>query len=398
MDIRARALKLWENGEFLRAQLEGRELFPWGIPVPPLKADELLKGFSDVRDWIARLDSGSKESLGHGYVVEKKPIHHRKLGTQSVPRRIRIDTPQDFLSLMGKQRDFNRFEKRVPRILDQLPSLRDFLVQRPSLVLQYEDDWDRLSAVCGYFLGHPKPGLYLRQLDIPGVDTKFIESHLGFLSELLETVLPESSKAPGVRGSAHHGFERRFGLLYEPPTVRFRLLDPTLSIMGLTDLSVPLAEFQNLKIPVRRVFIVENKMNGLCFPNVEGAMVVFGMGYGVGALAGVDWLRELELYYWGDVDTHGFAILERVRSSFPHVRSFLMDQATLMTFRDLCVQEEPTQRFTKDLPHLTTEEAALYEGLRGEKWGARLRLEQERVAYGYVRQKLDAMLRKRIGV
>ena len=39
---------------------------------------------------------------------------------------------------------------------------------------------------------------------------------------------------------------------------------------------------------------------------------------------------SLDLVYWGDLDTHGFAILNRLRECFPHARSMLMDRATLL--------------------------------------------------------------------
>ena len=34
----------------------------------------------------------------------------------------------------------------------------------------------------------------------------------------------------------------------------------------------------------------------------------------------------------GDIDTHGFAILDTLRARFDHVESFLMDRDTLMAF------------------------------------------------------------------
>jgi hypothetical protein len=38
-------------------------------------------------------------------------------------------------------------------------------------------------------------------------------------------------------------------------------------------------------------------------------------------------------------DTHGFAILDRSRRAVPHLRSVLMDEATLLSHRPLWVQE-----------------------------------------------------------
>ena len=59
-------------------------------------------------------------------------------------------------------------------------------------------------------------------------------------------------------------------------------------------------------------------------------MLIFGGGYAVSRVAGLPWLRDVPLYYWGDIDTHGFRILDLLRSRFPEVRSMLMDRATLL--------------------------------------------------------------------
>lgn len=43
---------------------------------------------------------------------------------------------------------------------------------------------------------------------------------------------------------------------------------------------------------------------------------------------------------WGDIDTHGFAILDRLRRHFPQVRSMLMDRATLLAHEGQWVTEQ----------------------------------------------------------
>ena len=65
------------------------------------------------------------------------------------------------------------------------------------------------------------------------------------------------------------------------------------------------------------MFIVENEINFLAFPRVEDSLLIFGSGYGVGRLKALKWLHECELYYWGDIDVHGLAILDSVRGNFP---------------------------------------------------------------------------------
>ena len=80
--------------------------------------------------------------------------------------------------------------------------------------------------------------------------------------------------------------------------------------------------------------MIENEITYLAFPVPAGAMVIFGGGYAVPVLEPLGWLAGLDVVYWGDIDTHGFAILNRLRHHLPHARSMLMDRATLLDHRD----------------------------------------------------------------
>ena len=114
---------------------------------------------------------------------------------------------------------------------------------------------------------NPRPGLYLRQVDIPGVDSKFIERHRAVLSELLDLALPASAIDPGARGAG--GFIRRYGFQAKPMQLRFRLLDPELALLpGVRggDITLDADSFRMLRCPVTRVFITENEINFLAFP------------------------------------------------------------------------------------------------------------------------------------
>ena len=229
-----------------------------------------------------------------------------------------------------------------------------------------------------WFRGHPRSGLYLRQLDIAGVDTKFIESRKPLLAQLLDIVItPET---------AQRSFEARYGLASKPSQIRFRILDNRLAIQGLTDLAVPAREFASLDLPVERVFITENEINGLAFPAVPGSLVIFGLGYGLDRLSEVRWLHRRALHYWGDIDTYGFHILDRLRALFGDAQSFLMDRETLLEHAPLWVRE--SNAYDGELSRLNSAERALYDDLRHNRLGERVRLEQERIPYGWLKRAL----------
>ena len=132
--------------------------------------------------------------------------------------------------------------------------------------------------------------------------------------------------------------------------------------------------------------MVENEITYLAFPAVEGAMVIFGRGYAVPTLEPLAWLADTELCYWGDIDTHGLAILDRLRQRFPHTRSMLMDHATLLAHRSQWVSEPAPTLAT--LERLDPEETRLYRDLIGDALGPAVRLEQERIRFSAIEQAL----------
>ena len=199
------------------------------------------------------------------------------------------------------------------------------------------------------------------------------------MTELLSVILPED-KINKNTGS----FESCFGLRVKPVQVRIRVLDRKLFIKGISDIMIPVEQLAAYKPSVSRVFITENEINGLSFPDVKESLVIFGLGYGVDILKNIEWLKEKEVYYWGDIDTHGFAMLDQVRSFLPQTKSILMDEKILLNYRHLWSTEE--KPFFGQLTRLTLEEHKLLCLLQGNKWGKGVRLEQERISFTQVQK------------
>lgn len=267
-----------------------------------------------------------------------------------------------------------------------------WLDRRPLQALELAAEWPRLLAVVEWLRAHPRSGIYLRQVDVPGVHSKFIEAHRAVLADLLDLALPAGSVDAAKTGVAQ--FAARYGFLEKPTRIRLRILDPDIpSLPGAScpDITLDADSFSRLTLDVRRVFITENEINFLALPNIPGGIAIFGAGYGWEALAKAKWLGQCAIYYWGDIDTHGFAILDQLRGHFGHVTSFLMDRATLEAHGPLWGCED--KPFIVDLHRLTAEECDLYDDLRDNRIRERLRLEQEHIAFGWVRNRLDRLLR-----
>jgi hypothetical protein len=219
--------------------------------------------------------------------------------------------------------------------------------------------------------------VYLRQVDVPGVDTKFIERHRGVLADLLDLQLD-----PGRldRAQPRSAFAARYGFRSRPGYLRLRSLDPERPLPGgYTELVVRREELAAAAPAHATVHVVENEITYLAFPSAPDAVAVFGEGYAVPVLEAQRWLAQRRLIYSGDIDTHGFAILDRLRQRFPHTRSVLMDRATLLAHEEQWVRE-PSPVATH-LAHLLAAEADLYHDLVEDTFGAAVRLEQERISY-----------------
>jgi hypothetical protein len=383
-DITAAVKRLWDRGTLLGSSVRGETLFPLRIRILRPSSRDLLERFDDVRKWARALESSSRSEGRAGYELEWMEIDHRQRGRNRIPAAAIVPTEADALTLVRKGEQAKSFRALAEATCRVFPELSNWLAKKPLVALEHADDWERVLAVVSWFREHPRPGIYLRQIELPGIDTKFIEARRGLLSELLDAVIaPEAIDCDALGARS---FEERYGLLTKPSIVRFRALDPRCSVGGLRHVGTTVPEFASLSLPVSRVFLTENEINGLAFPDVPHAIVIFGLGYGLDRLAQVGWLRNIAIHYWGDIDTHGFAILDRMRSHFPEARSLMMDRETLLAHRSQWVCE--TSRHTGSVTRLTAAERELYRDLVEDRLGTCVRLEQERISFAWVKEML----------
>lgn len=384
-DLRAQVRRLWDQGDLLRACVTETATWPLRLTLKVPAPSDLADRFEAVRDWSAEIVRTPHVRF------DWREWTHRVQGRQRLPDSAWIDSPRQAVDLIGHARQADAYRKLWQQTAAAQPALLDWLGRRPLKALEIADRWERMLGIVEWLQSHPRPAVYLRQVDAPLVDSKFIEAHRGVLTELLDLALPAEAIDTSAAGVAQ--FSRRFGFLDKPVRIRFRLLDPLLPSMpgcrGLADITLDAASFAALVLPVERVYITENEVNFLAFPASENAIVVFGAGYGWDALAGATWLHRCDLRYWGDIDTHGFAILDQLRARFPHTASFLMDRQTLFAHQQMwTVEPEPVRH---DLARLGPDEASLYDDLRFDRIQPRLRFEQERIPYRCLSGHLQGM-------
>ena len=404
-DLRAQSLKVWNSGVLLRELLDPSGAYPRRRALKRPTAAALLGDYAAARAWAAELFA----AVGP-FTLETAEVGRTTIGSNQLPAAVVFASPKDEIAFAGKAKDAARFVELTDGLSALDPAFRAWALRRPLKLVELGADALTAARVALWLQDNPRPGVFVRQLSLPGVHTKFVENHRRVIDELVETLalrtasgvddddaggapFPDvqaqpgsllgqpAARTPAARFAARHGF------LHPPELVRFRLLDPGSPLLGgARDITVTAEAFNTLELPVASVLITENLVNFLALPDQPGTVAIYGGGYGFSSLRDAAWLRDCEILYWGDLDTHGFRILDQLRAVHPHVVSLLMDEATLLAHRHVWGTEPSPSK--APLGRLTAEESALYTALANDAFGASIRLEQELISWDWALGKL----------
>lgn len=381
VDIKKKAENFYP--EYLTTIISGETPFPKVIRSDKSSSKDFIESGKQKTELIEQ----SKDRKGFGYTIKYKTVNTKKDFIQDVIDEISFQTETDFLKFLRKESEVEAFKKNAVKILFQFTELNEWVKKYPQKVIQYAESWQQLLNVCNYFKQNPNPNFYIRELPVK-VHTKFIENNKGILLDLLNVVLP--SESINEEFTTAKEFEKRFRLKFNQSQIRVRVLDKHISdkyLSGLTDLVITEEEFCGLLIPCEKVFIFENKtnfsnlMNFLTLPQIENTIGIFGSGFSVSKLKNALWLADKEIFYWGDIDTHGLKILSQIRGYFSKTKSIMMDFETLITFKDDWDRGEPIHE--SSLPNLNSDEQELFQFVRADNLNT-IRLEQEKISQEYV--------------
>ncbi len=382
-DIASTLRKRWDRGQYVSTLAVGDPWEPISLAVRSPKAADILAHLDDVRRWLAKWERDSRGPGGRPRLrTEYRTVTSRAVGANQLPARAWVDTPEQLCDLIGTTRDRRALDEVLALTHRSLPGLGDWVVRHPLVAIANRGIWEQVLATLEWATTHDTASLYLRQLDVEGVDTKFVERNSKLLERLLFVLAPERADLSALDVAKRLGFRAR------PDYVRLRFLGPQPKWpSAVTEARLRADELPKAGIVATTVFIVENEISYLAFPAVPASIVMFGSGYALEPTHGGEWLEDKELVYWGDIDTHGFAILNNLRQRYPKVASILMDTSTLVAHPRQWAQEAaPTSRA---LPHLSRPEALFYQDLVEDRYGHGVRLEQERVRFSLVREALQ---------
>ena len=394
----------WDKGTFLAMFAQRQRWEPLSVGVRGPAAGELAARFAEVQAWVLEWEQVDQRVVR----IEHRRVGGRVIGSNTIPCRAWIDGYQQLWQCLGVGHQVRRFTDVLEQAKTSTPRLVDWMLAHPMRVLALEAGWDKIAGTVQWIDSRARPSSYLRQIDVPGVDTKFIERNRGVLTELLDLQLGADRIDHAVPRS---DFAGRYRFRKKPDYVRFRLLGRleggihtggtregecgvvrgTGRWQGFSEFTARADELAIAPPGISTAYVLENEITYLAFPAAENSMVIFGGGYAVPVLKSLAWLGDCELVYWGDIDTHGFAILSRLRQVFPHARSMLRDRGTLLAHDSQWVTEPSP--VSSHLECLSADEADLYRELVEDALGPSVRLEQERVSFAAIE---DALRRRHV--
>ncbi|STC69776.1 Wadjet anti-phage system protein JetD domain-containing protein [Corynebacterium pilosum] len=357
-DVRKRALTFYSRNH--RTWLSG-EFTPLSISLqPPTAAEVAADNGASVRLWLAAWEA-------HWLTPKTATKRLDVYGTHTIPASVVLDSPETAARLAGMLPEWERINTLLDRFVTALgASSRPALIARLATWKEFDDTTAaQFIDTVTWINNHDTSMHYIRELPIKGIDSKWLEKRRSLIEALTG---PLEFKSP-------------------PALVDMRSLDPSLSLFGLLRVVCELEDARATDLPGSRVIIVENFQSYLALPDMPHTVAVYGQGLNAISLTNnaVNLVTK-DVLYWGDLDSNGFYILDRVRRNLPHTRSVLMDIETCRSHADFGVEETTSKRF--DPETLTPDELAPLEFLHSNADNTWLRIEQERIGFDWVEEKL----------
>ncbi|MEV4004263.1 Wadjet anti-phage system protein JetD domain-containing protein [Actinomadura sp. NPDC049753] len=249
------------------------------------------------------------------------------------------------------------------------------------------DDTEVLLSAVTWLRRNPDAGAWTaRQLPVPGMHTKWLDTHGALLRDVA-------------------GRDVRDEVRPRPAVLHLTYVDPGHVASGRRRHDAwTTGDTHDIAYRPRIVLVVENRDSRLWFPPVRDTIVVEGGGKAAAALlANVPWLRTAEhIVYWGDIDADGYAILDRFRAALSEpapdgappkpVTSILMDATDLHRYAQHGVNHDKAGRPIKTspaiLPHLTEAEATAYDTVATAGPTPFRRIEQEMIPLAHAATRL----------
>lgn len=252
-------------------------------------------------------------------------------------------------------------------------------------------DVDVLLSAVTWLRQNPDASTWtLRQLPVPGMHTKWLNTHGALLRDVA-------------------GRDVRDEVMPRLTVIHLTYVDPEYTSSGRRRHDAwTTGDVHDIAYRPSVVLIVENRDSRLWFPPVSNTIVVEGSGKAAAALlAEVPWIRAADhIVYWGDIDADGYAILDEFRAALARpagdgaparpVASILMDATDLHRYARHGVNHDKSGRpitpTSAILPHLIESEAIAYNTIATAGPTQFRRVEQEAIPLADAAARLKGVL------
>ena len=287
-----------------------------------------------------------------------------------------------YLNFIKKIKDFENFCINVDYIKSNLVILKDWILKNSSKINENNEKWADIIKVVKYFLLNTKSNLYSRELPIE-ISSKFIENNKKIIDDILQFI---NTKEDNAFNFNWNSFEEKYSLKTKPNFIRFRYLDDTIKWdylwFRIDDIYLRVEDFEKININCKKVFIIENEINYLTFPYMENGIVIWWKWFNISLIKDTKWLENKEIFYFWDLDSHGFKILSICKKYFPQTKSIFMNKKTFDKFIEFSIKwnilwKDESEKL-KD--YLNNDEFELFKYLNYNN----LRLEQENITQDWI--------------
>lgn len=363
----------WHNLVVLALDEEntpGREAdtFPVTMKIgsPSLLGEGLLRDRGLIQSWMTAWNDFETEAH-----VEFKTVTKRVVGQMTLPISLTVDTIDQLAIVLGGTH--TQHLKRARAVMRKLVGLDTRLVGMSSywvtltqLTIREQDGF--IELLRGRIDESAELG-DLREVAIPGLHSKWIERNITLVRDALGMI---SLLKAGDSIHQELGYceddRQQIWMKFHP--------DDYINPMGDQEIGMRPSKIAGFPQSVTKMVIVENKATFNRHVPLPGVCLSFGSGNAIsGTAAAITALKDMDICYWGDLDSFGMAILSRVRRILPKTTSYFMNADTMLSHKHLWTTEVAGECYKGAISDLTNDENEALAIIRSDG----IRLEQERL-------------------
>lgn len=374
-----------KESQYLKSILTGKEFFPCNIPCNKKESGDFIKDVNSYKSLMNR----SKNNTGSGYLIITNKDENPNTKASTKITKILIESEDDFLSIIHKKQEGTNFKDTLFkfRYFFDLKNVDLYLFNnRKSLFNANSTYIDNFIEISKFLIANPASMMYPRELPIK-VNTKFLEKNLSSFITFIKYFRDIDAEMTSDKW-------QQLGLVNPSSTVSLRYnasfcIQSANSSFKAPILSIEPSSLKTMTGKFDRIFILENKTTFYTFPLKENECAMYCGGFAILMLKNISFLKESDIYYFGDLDEHGFAILSKFRELYQNVKSFCMDLNVIEDYNKFLIQGE---NYLGEIKGLTPIEQKALQYLKDKNFnGVSSRIEQEKISRSYLLKRLEEL-------